>query len=55
MVAGTTWFASQGRGSTKITQISMTVAGIDTAKHKLDIAVHGRTERWQGENTSLTD
>lgn len=32
-------------------QISMVVAGIDTAKDKLDIAVHGRTERWQVENT----
>jgi len=27
------------------------VAGIDTAKDKLDVAVHGRTERWQVGNT----
>lgn len=35
-----------------MTQTSMTVAGIDTAKAKLDVAVHGRTERWQVENTA---
>jgi transposase len=34
-----------------MTNISTTVAGIDTAKDKLDVAVHGRTERWQVENT----
>ena len=28
-----------------------TTAGIDTSKAKLDIAVHGRTEHWQVENT----
>ena len=30
-----------------MTQTSMTTAGIDTSKAKLDIAVHNRTERWQ--------
>ena len=30
-----------------MTQTSITTAGIDTSKAKLDIAVHGRTERWQ--------
>lgn len=34
-----------------MTKISTVVAGIDTAKHKLDVAVHGRSERWQMENT----
>jgi transposase len=38
-------------GSTKMTKISTAVAGIDTAKDKLDVAVHGRTARWQVENT----
>jgi transposase len=33
-----------------MTQIS-TAAGIDTSKAKLDIAVHGRVEHWQVENT----
>jgi transposase len=37
-------------GSRKMTKISMAVAGIDTSKAKLDIAVHGRTERWQVAN-----
>ena len=32
-----------------MTQIN-TTAGIDTSKAKLDIAVHGRAERWQVEN-----
>jgi transposase len=35
-----------------MTKISTLVAGIDTAKDKLDVAVHGRAERWQVENTS---
>ena len=35
-----------------MTQIS-TTAGIDTSKAKLDIAVHGRVEHWQVENTSV--
>ena len=34
-----------------MTKISTAVAGIDTAKDKLDVAVHGRAERWQVENT----
>jgi transposase len=33
-----------------MTQINTTTAGIDTSKAKLDIAVHGRTERWQVAN-----
>ena len=37
-------------GSTKMTQTNTTTAGIDTSKAKLDVAVHGRTERWQVEN-----
>jgi transposase len=38
-------------GSTKMTQTNITTAGIDTSKLKLDIAIHGRTERWQVANT----
>jgi transposase len=34
-----------------MTQTSMTTAGIDTSKSKLDVAVHGRSERWQVANT----
>jgi transposase len=37
-------------GSTKMTKTNITTAGIDTSKLKLDIAVHGRTERWQVAN-----
>lgn len=33
-----------------MTQTSTTAAGIDTSKSKLDVAVHGRTERWQVAN-----
>lgn len=33
-----------------MTQTTITTAGIDTSKAKLDIAVHGRTERWQVAN-----
>jgi transposase len=33
-----------------MTQTSITTAGIDTAKLKLDVAVHGRTERWKFAN-----
>jgi transposase len=39
-------------GSTKMTQINITTAGIDTSKAKLDIAIHGRSERWQFDNTA---
>lgn len=35
----------------KMTKTSTNVAGIDTAKDKLDIAVSGRALRWQVENT----
>jgi transposase len=34
-----------------MTKTSITTAGIDTSKLKLDIAVHQRTERWQVANT----
>lgn len=34
-----------------MTEISTAVAGIDTAKDKLDVAVHGQTSHWQVENT----
>jgi transposase len=34
-----------------MTKISTITAGIDTAKHKLDIAVDGQTTRWQVSNT----
>jgi transposase len=33
-----------------MTQTNTTTAGIDTSKAKLDIAVHGQTERWQVAN-----
>jgi transposase len=33
-----------------MTQTNITTAGIDTSKAKLDIAIHGRTERWQAPN-----
>jgi transposase len=36
-----------------MTQTSMTTAGIDTSKSKLDVAVHGCTERWQVANSSV--
>jgi transposase len=49
MVAGTTGSLNKA-GSKKMTQIS-TTAGIDTSKAKLDVAVHGRTEHWQVDNT----
>ena len=34
-----------------MTQTSTTTAGIDTSKSKLDIALHGSSERWQVANT----
>jgi transposase len=49
MVAGTHGSLDKA-GSTKMTQTITPTAGIDTAKAKLDVAVHGRTERWQVEN-----
>jgi transposase len=51
MVAGTQGSLNKA-GSRKMTQIS-TTAGIDTSKAKLDVAVHGRAERWQVDNTSV--
>lgn len=33
-----------------MTEISMTTAGIDTARDKLDIALHGRPQRWRLDN-----
>src|SRR5712691_8718107 len=39
-------------GSTKMTQISTVTAGIDTAKDKLDIAIHGGAACWQVANTT---
>jgi transposase len=38
------------QGSTKMTKAITLTAGIDTAKKKLDIAVHGQALRWQVEN-----
>jgi transposase len=51
MVAGTHGSLNKA-GSTKMTQIS-TTAGIDTSKAKLDVAVHGRAERWQVDNSPV--
>lgn len=51
MVAGTHGSLNKA-GSTKMTQISRT-AGIDTSKAKLDVAVHGGSEHWQVDNTSV--
>jgi transposase len=48
MVAGTLRFANKA-GATKMTQTT-TTAGIDTSKAKLDVAIHGSTERWQVDN-----
>ena len=33
-----------------MTKINTVTAGIDTAKDKLDVAVHGGAQRWQVEN-----
>jgi transposase len=38
-------------GSTKMSKTSMAVAGIDIAKARLDIAVHGCRQNWQMANT----
>src|ERR1700732_3588976 len=51
MVAGTHGSLNKA-GSTKMTQIS-TTAGIDKSKAKLDVAVHGRAERWQVDNSPV--
>lgn len=34
-----------------MSEISTIAAGIDTAKHKLDVAIHGDSQRWQFDNT----
>src|SRR5215475_11452160 len=39
------------QGSTKMTKTSTVVAGIDTAKDKLDVVLYGQTSHWQVENT----
>jgi transposase len=50
MVAGT--FGSLHKaGSTKMTQTTMLTAGIDTAKDKLDVAVHGQASTTTFPNT----
>jgi transposase len=49
MVAGTQGSLHKA-GSTKMSKTTTETAGIDTAKAKLDIAIYGRTERWQVEN-----
>jgi transposase len=51
MVAGTHGSLNKA-GSRKMTQIS-TTAGIDTSKAKLDVAVHGRAEHWQVDNSPV--
>ena len=51
MVAGTHGSLNKA-GSKKMTEIS-TTAGIDTSKAKLDVALHGRAEHWQIDNTSV--
>ena len=39
-------------GSTKMSQASMVCAGIDTGKHKLDVAIDGSAERLQVDNSA---
>jgi transposase len=51
MVAGTHGSLNKA-GSTKMTHNS-TAAGIDTSKAKLDVAVHGRDQHWQFDNTTV--
>lgn len=51
MVAGTLGSLDKA-GATKMAQIS-TTAGIDTSKAKLDVAMYGRTERWQVDNAPV--
>lgn len=38
-------------GSTKMSKLSMVVAGIDVAKEQLDVAVHGCQQSWRVANT----
>lgn len=50
MVAGTSLVRFTRQGSTKMTKINTMTAGIDTAKHKLDIAIYGQATCWQVDN-----
>jgi len=50
MVAGLLGSLLQRRCVMKMTKSSMTTAGIDTAKSKLDIAIHKQSRRWQVKN-----
>jgi transposase len=51
MVAGTKG-SHHKEGSTKMSKTITIAAGIDTGKHKLDVAIGGRQEHWQLPNTS---
>src|SRR5262245_56260822 len=53
MVARTQGSFSQGRGRRRMSETIITTAGIDTAKDKLDIAIHGSREHWQVANDRL--
>src|SRR5690242_2807907 len=50
MVDGTVGFACK-EGSTKMSKHSTMSAGIDTSKRKLDVALDGKAERLQVDNT----
>src|SRR5215210_490394 len=50
MVAGTLGSLHKA-GSTKMTKTTTLTAGIDTSKHKLDVAVHEGSARWQVDNS----
>src|SRR5215467_11091059 len=50
MVEGTVGSHHKG-GSTKMAKGITVCAGIDTGKHKLDVAIDGRSEQLQVENT----
>jgi transposase len=39
-------------GSTKMSKHTMVCAGIDTGKHKLDVALDGRSDQLQVDNTA---
>jgi len=52
MVAGTLGSLHKA-GSTKMTHTTITTAGIDTSKAKLDIAIHGQAACWCVDNTSV--
>src|SRR5262245_10103034 len=51
MVDGTEGSHSR-KGSTKMSKYATICAGIDTGKHKLDVALEGRAERLQVDNTA---